>query len=105
MAVLIHELTHVWQAEQSGGIYMIEALWSQFFGRGYELTEDDLHRAANKIDRLEREQQAVLIEMYWKAEFGGRPISLPIDLVRPLARSMLARQAPDESNSLPFDET
>lgn len=32
---LIHELTHVWQHRETGGIYMAEAIWAQVAGSGY----------------------------------------------------------------------
>jgi len=88
MKTVIHELTHVWQAVNSGGVYMIEALHSQFFGRGYNLTENDVINANGKLLNLEREQQAVLVEEYWKAEFNSESIPLPLDLIRPLAKSV-----------------
>ena len=88
MEVLIHELTHIWQAVQSGGIYMLEALHSQFFGRGYNLTENDVRNANGQIRNLETEQQAVLVEDYWKAEFNNERIPLPLDLIRPLAKQV-----------------
>ncbi|MDH4396540.1 MAG: hypothetical protein QE278_12750 [Limnobacter sp.] len=84
-STLIHELTHVWQAVTSGGVYMIEALHSQFFGQGYNLTVQDIQNAAGNIKNLEREQQAVLVEEYWKAKFNGQSIAFPLDLIAPLA--------------------
>lgn len=32
---LIHELTHVWQSREVGGIYLAEAIWAQAGGGGY----------------------------------------------------------------------
>lgn len=86
--LLIHELTHIWQAVKTGGVYMIEALHSQFFGKAYNLSEDDLKNANGKIENLEREQQAVLVQEYWKATFNGQAISLPLNLIKPLARQV-----------------
>ena len=88
MHTLIHELTHIWQAVNSGGVYMLEALHSQFFGKAYNLTNNDLRNANGKIENLEREQQAVLVEEYWKAEFDNQPIGLSLDLIRPLAKQV-----------------
>jgi phage-related protein len=88
MKSLIHELTHIWQAEQSGGVYMIEALHSQFFGKGYDLTEQDLRRAKGKLTNLEREQQAVLVSEYWDAEFNGKTPKFDMNLMRPLAKQV-----------------
>lgn len=85
---LIHELAHVWQAVTSGGVYMIEALHSQFFGKGYNLSENDLKNAEGKLLNLEREQQAVLVEDYWRAEFNGERTRIPVELLRPFAKQV-----------------
>ncbi|HWZ42313.1 MAG TPA: hypothetical protein VNW97_02505 [Candidatus Saccharimonadales bacterium] len=71
MHSLIHELTHVWQATTSGPVYMVEALDSQLFGRGYNVTDADLARANGNFNKLEREQQAVVVEYYWWGRYGG----------------------------------
>jgi hypothetical protein len=71
MGTLMHELTHVWQAVVAGPIYMVEALHSQFFGRGYEVTPADIAAANGDIRNLEREQQAVVVERYYLGKFGG----------------------------------
>ncbi|SFB36646.1 hypothetical protein [Algoriphagus aquimarinus] len=88
MDTLIHELTHVWQAVTSGGVYMIEALHSQFFGKGYNLSEADLIKADGRLLSLEREQQAVVVEEFWKAEFDGQRTKIPVDLLRPYAKQV-----------------
>lgn len=85
---LIHEMTHIWQAVNSGGVYMLEALHSQFFGKGYSLTDKDVTNANGKLENLEREQQAVLVEEFWKGEFNGQTIPLTLDLIRPLAKQV-----------------
>lgn len=85
---LIHELTHVWQAVNSGGVYMLEALHSQFFGKGYNLTEADINNAGGKLLNLEREQQAVLVEDYWRAKFNGETIPIDLSLIEPLAKQV-----------------
>ena len=69
-STLIHELTHVWQAATAGPIYMVEALHSQFFGRGYEVTDKDLEDANGDLTKLEREQQAVVVERYWRGRYN-----------------------------------
>jgi phage-related protein len=69
---LIHELTHVWQGVVSGPVYMVEALHSQAFGRGYNVTDEDLANAKGKLRNLEREQQAVVVERYWGGRWGGQ---------------------------------
>jgi hypothetical protein len=88
MATLIHELTPVWQAVNSGGVYMIEVLHSQFFGKGYNLSEADLKKANGRLLNLEREQQAVVVEEYWKAEFDGQRTKIPVELLRPFAKQV-----------------
>ncbi|WP_111670071.1 hypothetical protein [Algoriphagus litoralis] len=88
MDELIHEMTHIWQAVNSGGVYMIEALHSQFFGKGYNLSEEDVKKAKGNLLKLEREQQAVLVQEFYKAEFQGKSIGLPLDLIRPLAKQV-----------------
>jgi hypothetical protein len=67
---------------------MIEALHSQFFGEGYKLTDTDVINAKGQLLNLEREQQAVLVEEYWKGEFKSRSIPLSLDLIRPLAKQV-----------------
>jgi len=86
MDVLIHELVHIWQAVTSGGVYMIEALCSQFFGKGYFLSDGDVRKANGKFLNLGREQQAVLIQEYWKIEFDGQKGRFSSDLLKPIAR-------------------
>ena len=66
MGTLIHELTHVWQSQKYGPIYMINALISQHFGRAYNVTNKDLAQAAGDLGKLEMEQQAVVVELYWE---------------------------------------
>lgn len=88
MSVLIHELAHIWQAVTSGGVYMLEALHSQFFGKGYNLTENDVKNANGDIKNLEREQQAVLVQDYYRATYLGQTIPLPVSLIKPLARQV-----------------
>lgn len=88
MSTLIHELAHVWQAENSGGVYMLEALHSQFFGKGYNITDQDVRNAKGDLLNLEREQQAVLVEEYWKNKFHGISIPLSLSLIEPLAKQV-----------------
>lgn len=33
---LVHEVAHVWQFQHGGSEYLSEAVWSQFFGKGYD---------------------------------------------------------------------
>lgn len=103
LQTLIHELTHVWQAAVSGPIYMVEALHSQVFGRGYNVTAQDVAGANGDIRRLEREQQAVVVEEYWRMRWddGGTSLSwVPVDaqgkcdwtVLEPLAQDVYAPQ-------------
>ncbi|NIG07439.1 DUF4157 domain-containing protein [Burkholderia sp. Tr-849] len=72
-ATLIHELTHVWQYEQSGSIYMAQALHAQI-----ELGATGAYNyngvtglmtakaAGNHITSFNREQQAQIVEDYYR---------------------------------------
>jgi hypothetical protein len=71
---LIHELTHVWQGVVAGPVYMVEALHSQLFGRGYQVTDADISNAKGDFKNLEREQQATVVEWYWWGRWGGANI-------------------------------
>ncbi len=72
MNTLIHEMTHVWQAVIAGPVYMVEALHSQAFGKGYKVTQADLDKAGGNIKKLEREQQAKVVEWYWQHKFATK---------------------------------
>lgn len=74
MGVLIHELTHVWQGVTAGPLYMVEALHGQIFGRNYTVDDTDLAAAKGDLLKLEREQQAVVVEGYWRGRWGGERI-------------------------------
>jgi hypothetical protein len=91
---LIHELTHVWQAVVAGPVYMTEALHSQFFGRGYNVTPKDIEDARGNLRNLQREQQASVVEWYWDSRFGrnelGKPAGITLQLLEPLARQVFA---------------
>jgi hypothetical protein len=64
--VLIHELTHVWQYERSGAIYMPQALHAQRWGAGYIYGGADGLTAARAaglgLTGFNREQQASIVE-------------------------------------------
>jgi hypothetical protein len=103
LQTLIHEMTHVWQGVVSGPIYMVEALHSQFFGRGYNVSAQDVANANGNIRNLEREQEAVVVEEYWRMRYGDGGTSLtwiPFDsagkrdwsILEPLASDVYAPQ-------------
>jgi hypothetical protein len=67
-STMIHELTHVWQYESAGAIYMPQALHAQIAGEGYGyggaagLTARK--NAGQGFDSLNREQQASIVEHF-----------------------------------------
>jgi hypothetical protein len=91
MPTLIHELTHVWQGVVAGPVYMVEALHSQLFGRGYEVTVAEVINAAGVLSKLEREQQAVVVERYWSGRWGGSTVH-DWHLYEPLANDVYRAQ-------------
>lgn len=82
---LIHELTHVWQGVQQGPLYMSRALEAQItaglsalFHTGeyndeaaYVVTDAMLTAAGGDFSRFNPEQQAWIVEQYWRLAFGG----------------------------------
>lgn len=70
---LIHELTHVWQGEVKGPVYMAQALESQFFGRGYKVTPEELENNNGDFGKFEPEQQAEIVETYWHYRWEVNP--------------------------------
>jgi hypothetical protein len=72
MKTLIHELGHVWQAAQSGPIYMLQALHAQMKhgDAAYNVTNDMLRANAGRLEKFNREQQAVIAEEYWFNVWG-----------------------------------
>ena len=67
-ATLIHELTHVWQYERAGAIYMPQALHAQIWGAGYGYGGTAGLAAAKAAGRgfgsFNREQQASIVEHF-----------------------------------------
>lgn len=59
-ALLIHELTHVWQWQHGGHAYMGDSVAAQLWGEGYDLPRA-LRRGARWAE-LNAEQQATLVE-------------------------------------------
>ena len=101
---LIHELTHVWQGVIDGPVYMVEALHSQVFGRGYSVTDEDLAYADGNLANLEREQQAVVVERYWQGRYNKNKRwkwTKYEKLARQVYRSKPTRRRPHRSERLP----
>ena len=71
MGTIMHELTHVWQGVVDGPVYMVEALESQLFGKEYRVSAKDLVNARGDIGNLEPEQQAVVVERYWRSRYNN----------------------------------
>ncbi len=84
--MLVHEAVHWWQHQHGGPDYMIDSLWSQCFGAGYDWRRSVPGTAWAD---LETEQQAALIEAIFEAGFfeTGRFVADGQDL------SLVARAA------------
>ena len=71
---LIHELTHVWQYEQDGAIYMPQAIHAQVAGAGYDyggVTElQKRQKGGQGLTSFNREQQAQILEDYYLIKTG-----------------------------------
>lgn len=67
--VMMHELTHVWQYETSGAIYMPQAIHAQVWGGGYSYGGAAGLRAAQTAGRgflsFNREQQAQIVQDFF----------------------------------------
>ena len=67
---LIHELTHVWQYQQVGAIYMPQAIHAQGTPEGYDyggVSELQAAKATGKgIRSFNREQQAQIVQDYFR---------------------------------------
>jgi hypothetical protein len=68
--VLIHELTHVWQYERAGAVYMPQALFAQRWGAGYRYGGCDGLCAARDdgsgFHGFNREQQAQIVQDFFR---------------------------------------
>lgn len=74
-STLIHELTHVWQYEQDGAIYIYEALQAQHSDAGYgyggvEGLEKQLANGGG-FTSFNREQQGDILEEYYELKTNG----------------------------------
>jgi hypothetical protein len=78
-SVLVHELTHVWQYEKSGAVYMAQALHAQIKrGLGaYDYGGPDGLRAARSrgkgITSFNREEQAQIVQDFYLIKHGQLP--------------------------------
>ena len=67
---MVHELTHVWQYENAGAIYMPQAIHAQKWGGGYEygdVTELQTRKTAGRgLLSFNREQQAQIVEDFFR---------------------------------------
>ena len=74
MPWLIHELTHVWQAERIGVWYIFRALWAQIRG-GYDYGGEERLRAVRAaggtIASFNLEQQGEIMADYYTRLVGG----------------------------------
>lgn len=89
MQTIIHELAHVWQGVQQGPLYMTRALEAQFgagldalFHKGqyddsasYRVTDQMLIDAKGDLKKFNPEQQATIIEAFWKLRFAGERVA------------------------------
>jgi hypothetical protein len=116
MQTIIHELAHVWQGVQEGPLYMTRALEAQIsagldalFHQGqyddaasYLVTDQMLIDAGGDLKKFNPEQQATIIEAFWKARFASVPVAPgpyptntlvgnfnpPLDLLLPYAQQV-----------------
>lgn len=76
-AILIHELTHVWQYQHLGIVYIPRALAAQYSSEGYDYGGVKALREAIVINKtlldFNYEQQADIIEDYFRLSMGIRP--------------------------------
>lgn len=76
-SILIHELTHVWQYQQVGIVYIPRALAAQFSPEGYNYGGVHALRRAiqtgKKLLDFNYEQQADIIEDYYRLLLGYLP--------------------------------
>jgi len=71
MSWLVHELTHVWQYQHDGLIYLFEALWIQLklgpdsYGYGWETGLIEAKAQNRKLRDFNREQQGDIVQHYY----------------------------------------
>lgn len=73
--VMIHELTHVWQYENAGAIYMPQAVHAQAWGGGYNYGDvtglQNKKNAGEGLLSFNREQQAQIIQDFFRLRQNG----------------------------------
>jgi len=88
-ATLIHELTHVWQYQESGAIYMPQALHAQIklglnaYSYGGAAGLRTARSAGQRLTSFNREQQAQIVEDLYLIKTAGAPLvetASPADL-------------------------
>ena len=83
MALMIHELTHVWQYQTTGWTYAPAALWAQVT-EGYSYTGDgksaeqsllDARAAGSTLADYNNEQQGDILADYFRRLRAGNPVA------------------------------
>lgn len=73
--VIVHELTHVWQYENAGAIYMPQAIHAQKWGGGYDygdVANLQLKKTAGEgLLSFNREQQAQIVQDFFRLRQDG----------------------------------
>jgi hypothetical protein len=84
--VLIHELTHVWQYERAGAIYMPQAIHAQVWGGGYDyggVAGLQARQAAGQgFASFNREQQAQIVQDFFSLTQSSPDIALYATFVK-----------------------
>lgn len=102
--VMVHELTHVWQYENAGAIYMPQAIHAQKWGGGYDygdVANLQLKKTAGEgLLSFNREQQAQIVQDFFRLRQDGfipgsaaTPADLPLyaDFVQTVSSLSRAR--------------
>ncbi len=73
--VMMHELTHVWQYETAGAIYIPQAIHAQVWGEGYTYGGarglQDAQTAGKDFHSFNREQQGQIIQNFYNLKTTG----------------------------------
>jgi hypothetical protein len=101
-ALLVHELTHVWQHQRHGTRYLSECLLAQWLGDGYNVAVG--LAAGRQWWELNFEQQAELLEQAFTAGWfdtvaAGRPARLLLRLTAPRRHHGFEARLADESDA------